>query len=165
MTNAGATRGFDPHKDYYAILGVLDSAEDIVVKGAYRALAQRYHPDRFEGGREAATLRMGELNEAYRVLSDSALRERYNREREQPANQPVELSEAALVLGSVSSFEVEQYRPFAERLQEWGYGEAAIHEALLARGIRVAVAEYLARTVTIAAVQRSMPDGSVGDAS
>jgi DnaJ-class molecular chaperone len=32
-------------KDYYRILGVLDDAEDIVIKAAYRALAQRYHPD------------------------------------------------------------------------------------------------------------------------
>ena len=36
-------------KDYYRILGVLDDAEDIVIKAAYRALAQRYHPDRWQG--------------------------------------------------------------------------------------------------------------------
>ena len=32
--------------DHYATLGVLPDAEDIVVRAAYRALAQRYHPDR-----------------------------------------------------------------------------------------------------------------------
>ena len=36
-------------KDYYCILGVIKSAEDIVIKAAYRALAQKYHPDKFEG--------------------------------------------------------------------------------------------------------------------
>lgn len=34
-------------KDYYATLGVTPQAEDVVIKAAYRALAQRYHPDRF----------------------------------------------------------------------------------------------------------------------
>ena len=36
----------DLNKDYYKILGVLDNAEDIVIKAAYRALAQKYHPDK-----------------------------------------------------------------------------------------------------------------------
>ncbi len=31
------------NNDYYRILGVLDDTEDIVIKAAYRALAQRYH--------------------------------------------------------------------------------------------------------------------------
>ena len=44
----------NPEKDYYAILGVMPDAQDIVIKAAYRALAQRYHPDRFGGSREAA---------------------------------------------------------------------------------------------------------------
>lgn len=98
---------------------------------------------------------MGELNEAYRVLSDDALRQRYNRERESSMQSSGEFPEMALAPDSVSSFEVEQYRPFAERLQEWGYAEAAIQEALLARGIRAGVAEYLARAVTALAVQRT----------
>ena len=34
-------------KDYFAVLGVLPTAEDIVIRAVYRALAQRYHPDRF----------------------------------------------------------------------------------------------------------------------
>ena len=41
--------------DYYAVLGVNPGAEDIVIRAAYKALAQRYHPDRFSGpeGRSA----------------------------------------------------------------------------------------------------------------
>jgi len=34
-------------KDHYQILGVIQDAEDIVIKAAYRALAQRYHPDKW----------------------------------------------------------------------------------------------------------------------
>ena len=36
-------------KDYYLILGVLPDAQDVVIKAAYKALVQRYHPDRFQG--------------------------------------------------------------------------------------------------------------------
>jgi curved DNA-binding protein CbpA len=59
----------DARKDYYAILGVLPTAEDIIVRAAYKALAQRYHPDRANGSKDAATARMREINEAYEVLS------------------------------------------------------------------------------------------------
>ena len=57
-------------KDYYRILGVLDDAEDIIIKAAYRALAQRYHPDKWSGDQVEATKRMAEINEAYSVLSE-----------------------------------------------------------------------------------------------
>lgn len=71
----------DPNADYYAVLGVLPSAEDIVLRAAYKALAQRYHPDRFPGGSDEATRRMAQLNEAYRILSDPAQRAEYDRLR------------------------------------------------------------------------------------
>jgi len=70
-----------PEKDHYAVLGVLPGAEDVVIRAAYRALAQRYHPDRFRGKREHANARMTELNEAYAVLSDQQRRESYDRGR------------------------------------------------------------------------------------
>jgi len=68
----------DATKDYYAILGVLPIAEDVVIRAAYKALAQRYHPDRFEGATEDAQRRMAEINEAYSVLSDHAKRTEYD---------------------------------------------------------------------------------------
>ena len=46
------------NKDYYRTLGVLDDAEDIVIKAAYHALAQRYHPDRWAGGIELVKSRL-----------------------------------------------------------------------------------------------------------
>jgi hypothetical protein len=70
-----------PEKDHYAVLGVLPGAEDIVIRAAYRALAQRYHPDRFHGVRERAHTRMSELNEAYAVLSDPHARKAYDHRR------------------------------------------------------------------------------------
>lgn len=133
MTN---TRNFDAFKDYYAMLGILPSAEDVVIKGAYRALAQRYHPDRFEGSREEANTHMAELNEAYRVLSDPALRASYDERRL--------ASGMTLATDANMVFEVEQYRPFAEKLAGWGYDMPSITNALIARGVRPVVAETLA---------------------
>lgn len=68
----------NPSKDYYAILGVLPSAEDIVIRAAYKALAQRYHPDRFAGSAAEATRKMADLNEAYDVLNDPIKRAKYD---------------------------------------------------------------------------------------
>jgi curved DNA-binding protein CbpA len=65
-------------KDYYAILGVTPVAEDIVIRAAYKALAQRYHPDRYSGPKDEATRMMAELNEAYAVLSDPVKRKEYD---------------------------------------------------------------------------------------
>lgn len=50
--------------DYYAILGVVPSAEDVVIRAAWKALVQRYHPDRFTGDVAKANARMAEINEA-----------------------------------------------------------------------------------------------------
>ena len=71
----------NPDKDYYAVLGVLPDAEDIVIRAAYRALAQRYHPDHFRGMQDKAHARMSELNEAYAVLSDAEKRKAYDQLR------------------------------------------------------------------------------------
>lgn len=67
--------------DLYAVLGVLPEAEDVVVTAAYRALAQRYHPDKWRGDASEAHQRMSQINEAYRVLSDKTLRAEYDRTR------------------------------------------------------------------------------------
>ena len=69
-------------KDYYRTLGVLDDAEDIVIKAAYKALAQRYHPDKWTGSKDEATRRMTEINEAYSVLSDPKKRSEYDSTRD-----------------------------------------------------------------------------------
>ena len=72
-------------KDYYSILGVMPDAQDIVIKAAYRALAQRYHPDRAGGGSAQDNAYMAELNEAYAILSDADSRRRYDQLRNQSA--------------------------------------------------------------------------------
>ena len=69
------------NKDYYGTLGVISSADIVVIRAAYRALAQKYHPDRTTADPDRATGRMAEINEAYSVLSDPAKREEYDQLR------------------------------------------------------------------------------------
>ena len=67
--------------DYYAILGVHPTAEDVVIRAAYKALAQRYHPDRYAGSQDEAHRKMSELTKAYDVLADPVRRQKYDRRR------------------------------------------------------------------------------------
>lgn len=76
----------DANKDYYATLGVLPSAEGVVIRAAYKALAQRYHPDRFEGSKDEALRRMQDINGAYAVLSDPVQRKAYDDARHSNGN-------------------------------------------------------------------------------
>jgi curved DNA-binding protein CbpA len=64
-------------RDYYSILGVIDSAEMVVIKAAYKALMMVYHPDRYEGDTEEAIRKTKEINEAYAVLIDPEKRKQY----------------------------------------------------------------------------------------
>ena len=82
----------DTNKDYYSILGVLPTAEDTVIRAAYKALAQRYHPDR--NSSEDAKVRMTEINAAYGVLSDSAKRTEYDKTRSNSSTSDYETYEA-----------------------------------------------------------------------
>ena len=68
-------------RDHYSTLGVLPEAEAIVITAAYRALAQRYHPDKSPGDPAEAHRRMAEINEAYRILGDEKLRAEYDATR------------------------------------------------------------------------------------
>jgi molecular chaperone DnaJ len=65
-------------RDYYEILGVARDAAAAEIKSAYRRLAQKYHPDKNPGDREAEE-RFKEAAEAYAVLSDADQRARYDR--------------------------------------------------------------------------------------
>lgn len=65
----------DTPENYYAILGVPTNADSAVIKGAYRQLALRYHPDLV--GPEGA-IEMKRINRAYAVLSDPEKRQQYN---------------------------------------------------------------------------------------
>ena len=61
-------------KDYYEILGIPRDASDEDIKKAFRKLAFQYHPD--HNKEPAAEEQFKQVNEAYKVLSDSEKRAR-----------------------------------------------------------------------------------------
>jgi hypothetical protein len=68
----------DLNLDCYATLGVHPNAEDVVIRAAFKALAQRYHPDRVAGSKDEAHRRMSDLTSAYEILADPVRRRKYD---------------------------------------------------------------------------------------
>ncbi len=65
-------------RDYYEVLGVERGADEDAIKGAYRKLALKHHPDRNPGDASAEE-KFKEATEAYEVLKDADRRTRYDR--------------------------------------------------------------------------------------
>ncbi|MBE9070694.1 DnaJ domain-containing protein, partial [Leptolyngbya cf. ectocarpi LEGE 11479] len=64
-------------RDYYEILGIVQSADSQSIKQAYRRLARQFHPDLNPGDHQAEE-RFKSLNEAYEILSDTGKRTQYD---------------------------------------------------------------------------------------
>lgn len=64
--------------DYYKVLGVPRDATDAQLKKAYRKLALKWHPDKNQDNRKAASEKFKEIGEAYAVLSDKKKRATYD---------------------------------------------------------------------------------------
>ncbi len=65
-------------KKFYEILGVAHDASQDDIKRAFRKLAQKYHPDKHRGEKEAEE-KFKDINEAYEVLKDPSKRAHYDR--------------------------------------------------------------------------------------
>jgi molecular chaperone DnaJ len=65
-------------RDYYEVLGVGRDASEQDIKGAYRKLALKHHPDRNPGDPDSEE-KFKEASEAYSVLSDPQKRAAYDR--------------------------------------------------------------------------------------
>lgn len=67
-------------KDYYAILGVPETASAEEIKKAFRRLAKEHHPDVHSGDPHAEE-QFKEISEAYDILSDPKKRKKYDQLR------------------------------------------------------------------------------------
>ena len=112
-------------RDYYAVLGVPPTAAPREIRQAYRRLARQYSPDVNFWDRDAEAL-YGEIQEAYRVLGDSAAREMYDRfghqrvadtgalgagRRGEDLHASVDLSFAAAARGVTVTLEISRFSP------------------------------------------------------
>src|SRR5947209_19822325 len=66
-----------PKTDYYELLGVPRKASAKDIRGAYRKLARKDHPD-LNPGDKSAEEKFKQIQEAYDVLSDSKKRQMYD---------------------------------------------------------------------------------------
>lgn len=60
----------------YSVLGLLPSAEDKVIKSAYKVLSSIYHPDK--NNSPASLIKMQDINRAYEVLGNPLKRKKYD---------------------------------------------------------------------------------------
>jgi DnaJ-class molecular chaperone len=66
--------------NYYSVLGVTTNAEPAVIKAAYKALSNIYHPDKNPDNIEEANRKMVEINEAWEILSNKEKKSKYDAE-------------------------------------------------------------------------------------
>ncbi len=69
-------------QDYYRVLGLEEHASDEEIRHRYYVLAKKWHPDRFTHAsprhQTLAERRMKQINRAYHILGDAALRQEYD---------------------------------------------------------------------------------------
>jgi|JI10StandDraft_1071094.scaffolds.fasta_scaffold52960_3 curved DNA-binding protein CbpA len=155
-------------QDYYSVLGVLPTAEAVVIRAAYKALAQRYYPDRFQGAPEEASQRMAGINEAYNVLSDADRRREYDLSREMTKSfysdyaEPPKESEADLSAALNADWQlVCEYLPdlveITSRLNKIAHRLAATFQAYL-----LETKDYNSRVEIASAMEKSFLEGYFG---
>ena len=91
QNNENPTKKAEPDTDYYEILQLSPKADLDTIRRVYRIMAARFHPDNQESGNQERFL---QLSEAFRVLSDPALRAKYDSVRGSRRPRPLPLFQA-----------------------------------------------------------------------
>lgn len=130
-------------KDYYAVLGVSESAKPEEIKKAYRKQARKYHPD---VSKEAdASDRFKDVGEAYEVLKDPEKRAEYDQLRKygtrddgsfQPP--PGWQSASGFGGGGYTEADARQFSDFFEEIfgggRRGGFGGGGFRQSMRMRG-------------------------------
>ena len=88
-------------RTHYDNLQVSRNASDIVIRASYKALLQKYHPDKFEDRSRAERISLI-LNAAYAVLGDPVRRAEYDATLEEEIQEPDSPPQHASSLGADS---------------------------------------------------------------
>jgi curved DNA-binding protein CbpA len=125
---------------HYDNLKVARNAPPEVIRGAYKSLSQKYHPDQNPGDPDAARI-MALINEAYRVLSDPVKRQEHDqwiRRAESdsvpeatPQPQPPPRAAESPIMRSAVKFSLESHL----RSYWWIYLSVALAELVLLSAI------------------------------
>jgi curved DNA-binding protein len=114
-------------KDYYAVLGVSESASPEEIKKSYRKLARKYHPD--VSKEDNADEKFKDLGEAYEVLKDPEKRGEYDQLRKYGAQAdgsfqppPGWQSESGFGRGGYTDADSSQFSDFFEQMFGGGQG-------------------------------------------
>jgi len=97
-------------KTLYQVLGLDPSAEEVVVRAAFKALAQKYHPDKLKPGSVQGANLMVDINLSYKILSNPLSRKKYD----QALNESLGLNKKSPP-PSESAGKRPQYRPNVKR--------------------------------------------------
>jgi DnaJ-class molecular chaperone len=83
------------NKNFYRTLGLLNDADDVVIKAAYKALAQKYHPDKHKTDKDTYTQMMANLNKAFAAIGTKAHRHAYDESLHSAPTKPAKAKPAA----------------------------------------------------------------------
>lgn len=143
--------------DYYEILGVLPTSEDVVIRGAYRGLIQKYHPDTFTGDPSEAAIKAREINEAYTVLRDPQKRASYDATRP-TIGKDLPADDRYTAAGPAANQQASAFHPAT-------IDKAAVRSAVFKARHILITAGYLAAVLVIGLIVRAVLNTNRTDAS
>jgi curved DNA-binding protein CbpA len=106
--------------NYYRLLGIPPDSGQRRIKSAYRSLAKRFHPDRNSGSETAAEL-FRQVNQAYKVLSDTQLRKHYDQKLQQ---EELQNNSSRLRPGTANLEPQQKFNRFVNSLLDAIFGKA-----------------------------------------
>jgi DnaJ-class molecular chaperone len=111
-------------KTHYDWLEVAETASTAVVKGAFKFLVQKLHPDKNPENPELTRLQMREISIAFQTLSDPVSRARYDRwlseqRRNNPAFDRRRRHRPPSVPGTISPNAASTLKPTSGKVDTW----------------------------------------------